>query len=409
MRRLSLAGWIAVGLLAGVGVGLAFPGFSSHLQPLATVFLRLIRMVVGPLVFATLVVGIAGQGTLRQVGRIGIKAFVYFELVTTAALLLGVAAVNLAQPGRGLHLSGPAASLPPGPAQGLLDSLLLHLVPQSFFEALAQGEILQVVVFSVLFGMAASQAGARARPMVAFCESLAQIMFRLTEFVMWVAPVGVFGAVGYSLATHGVAVLLPLLRLVVTFYATLFVFVVVVLGGVALLVRLPLRRFYHAVREPVLIAFSTASSEAALPKALENMEALGVSRRVVGFVLPTGYSFNLDGTTLYLALAALFTAQVGGLHLSLGRQLVVVLTLMVTSKGVAGVARAAIVVLLATATSLGLPLEAVAMLLGIDQILDMGRTAVNVLGNCLAAVVVARWEGEVLAPPVAGDARVETA
>jgi len=282
-------------------------------------------------------------------------------------------------------------------------------VPQSFFEALAQGEILQVVVFSVLFGMAASQAGARARPMVAFCESLAQIMFRLTEFVMWVAPVGVFGAVGYSLATHGVAVLLPLLRLVVTFYATLFVFVVVVLGGVALLVRLPLRRFYHAVREPVLIAFSTASSEAALPKALENMEALGVSRRVVGFVLPTGYSFNLDGTTLYLALAALFTAQVGGLHLSLGRQLVVVLTLMVTSKGVAGVARAAIVVLLATATSLGLPLEAVAMLLGIDQILDMGRTAVNVLGNCLAAVVVARWEGEVLAPPVAGDARVETA
>ena len=409
MRRLSLAGWIAVGLLAGVGVGLAFPGFSSHLQPLATVFLRLIRMVVGPLVFATLVVGIAGQGTLRQVGRIGIKAFVYFELVTTAALLLGVAAVNLAQPGRGLHLSGPAASLPPGPAQGLLDSLLLHLVPQSFFEALAQGEILQIVVFSVLFSMAASQAGARARPMVAFCESLAQIMFRLTEFVMWVAPVGVFGAVGYSLATHGVAVLLPLLRLVVTFYATLFVFVVVVLGGVALLVRLPLRRFYHAVREPVLIAFSTASSEAALPKALENMEALGVSRRVVGFVLPTGYSFNLDGTTLYLALAALFTAQVGGLHLSLGRQLVVVLTLMVTSKGVAGVARAAIVVLLATATSLGLPLEAVAMLLGIDQILDMGRTAVNVLGNCLAAVVVARWEGEVLAPPVAGDARVETA
>ncbi len=399
MRRISLAGWIALGLLAGVWVGLAFPGFAQHLQPLATVFLRLIRMVVGPLIFATLVVGIAGQGTLQQVGRIGLKAFVYFELVTTVALLLGLAAVNLVQPGRGLHLASSVASLPHGPAQGLLENLLLHAVPQSFFEALSQGEVLQIVVFSVLFGMATAKAGARGRPLLEFCESLAQIMFRITAFVMWVAPVGVFGAVGYSLATHGIAVLLPLVRLIVTFYCTLIVFVVAVLGGVALAVRLPLRRFYHAVREPVLIAFSTASSEAALPKALENMEAMGVSRRVVGFVLPTGYSFNLDGTTLYLSMAALFTAQVGGMHLSLSHQLVIVLTLMVTSKGVAGVARAAIVVLLATATNLGLPLEAAALLLGIDQILDMGRTGVNVLGNCLAAVVVARWEGETLTPP----------
>lgn len=401
MRRLHLTDAIVFSMLAGTAVGIFWPHLGIHMQPLAAVFLRLIKVVVGPLIFATLVVGIAAHGDLRQVGRIGIKAIVYFEILTTVALFLGLGAANLVRPGAGVRLTatpGPGAETVQ-PSQGLLDSIIRHAVPQSFAEALASGEVLQIVAFSVLFGCAlAALPSNRAAPLLAVCDSLAQVMFRFTDYVMWTAPFGIFGALAFSIGSHGISVLLPLFKLVATLYGTLVVFVVFAFGAVILLARIPLRPFLAAVREPVLIAFSTASSEAALPSALENMQRMGVSNRVAGFVLPTGYSFNLDGSTLYLSLAAIFLAQATGQDLSVGRQLFILLTLMLTSKGVAGVARAAIVILTATASGLGLPLEGVALLLGVDQFMDMARTAVNVLGNCLATAVVARWEGEELAP-----------
>lgn len=399
MKRPSLTTWIFLGLILGVAIGAFWPHLGVALDPLEVIFLRLIKLIVGPLIFATLVVGIAGHGDLKGLGRVAIKAIVFFEVVTTFALILGLAAVNWAQPGNGAALqAGGQTALGAAAPQPLLQSLILHTFPQSFAQALANGEVLQVVVFSVLFAIAMVMAGVtEGRPahlLLRFCEGLAQTMFKLTEIVMWTAPLGVLGAVAASIGRQGLGVLWPLVKLVATLYGALIVFVVVILGGTIVLFRIPLGRFWTAVKEPVLIAFSTSSSEAALPSALENMEAMGISRRIVGFVIPTGYSFNLTGSTLYLSLAALFIAQAANMHLGLGQQLFMLLTLMLTSKGVAGVSRAAIVVLAATAATFGLPLAGVALLLGVDQFLDMGRTAVNVLGNCLAAAVVARWEGE---------------
>ncbi|MGH9415196.1 MAG: dicarboxylate/amino acid:cation symporter [Terriglobales bacterium] len=406
MRRPSLTGWILIALVAGVAIGAWWPHLGMALEPLETIFLRLIKMIVGPLIFATLVVGIAGHGSLRGLGWVALKAIIFFEVVTTFALVLGLAAVNWIQPGRGAHLSTPvaaASAAAAGPQTGLLQSLILHTFPQSFAQALANGEVLQVVVFSILFAIALVMAGVdQGRPahtVLHFCEGLAQVMFKLTEIVMWTAPFGVLGAVAASIGRQGLEVLWPLVKLVATLYGSLAVFVVVVFGGAMLLFRIPFGRFWAAVKEPTLIGFSTSSSEAALPSALENMERMGVPRRIVGFVIPTGYSFNLTGTTLYLSLAAIFIAQAANLHLSLGQQIFILLTLMLTSKGVAGVSRAAIVVLAATAATFGLPLAGVGLLLGVDQFLDMGRTAVNVLGNCLAAAVVARWQNEPIAAP----------
>jgi len=405
MRRPSLTTWILIALVLGVAVGAIWPRFGVALDPLEVIFLRLIKMIVGPLIFATLVVGIAGHGDLKGLGRVAVKAIVFFEVVTTFALVLGLLAVNWIQPGRGAALSTAAASGLGTAAQHtpLLQSLIEHTFPQSFAQALANGEVLQVVVFSVLFGIAMVMAGVEpgrpAHSLLKLCEGLAQAMFKLTEIVMWTAPFGVLGAVAASIGRQGLGVLWPLAKLVGTLYGALAVFVVLVLGGTIALFRIPLGRFWAAVKEPTLIAFSTSSSEAALPSALENMEAMGVSRRIVGFVIPTGYSFNLTGSTLYLSLAALFIAQAAQMHLNLGQQVFMLLTLMLTSKGVAGVSRAAIVVLAATAATFGLPLAGVALLLGVDQFLDMGRTAVNVLGNCLAAAVVARWEGEAMQQP----------
>ncbi|MGH9481082.1 MAG: dicarboxylate/amino acid:cation symporter [Terriglobales bacterium] len=402
MKRPSLTTWILIGLVLGVAIGRFWPHLGVALDPLEVIFLRLIKLIVGPLIFATLVVGIAGHGDLTGLGRVALKAIVFFEVVTTFALALGLAAVNWVQPGRGATLvAGSEAALGSAAHQPLLQSLILHTFPQSFAQALANGEVLQVVVFSVLFAIAMVMAGVEAgRPahlLLRFCEGLAQTMYKLTELVMWTAPLGVLGAVAASIGRQGLGVLKPLAILVGTLYGALAVFVVVIFGGTVLFFRLPLGRFWAAVKEPMLIGFSTSSSEAALPSALENMEAMGVSRRIVGFVIPTGYSFNLTGSTLYLSLAALFIAQAANLRLTLGEQLFMLLTLMLTSKGVAGVSRAAIVVLAATAAQFNLPLAGVALLLGVDQFLDMGRTAVNVLGNCLAAAVVARWEGETLA------------
>ncbi|HXR98430.1 MAG TPA: cation:dicarboxylase symporter family transporter [Terriglobales bacterium] len=408
MRRVSLTTWILIALIAGVAIGALWPHVGIALDPLEVIFLRLIKMIVGPLIFATLVVGIAGHGDLKGLGQIAWKSILFFEVVTTFALILGLVAVNWVQPGRGASLPvspSEAASLNAAAHQTLLQSLIIHTFPQSFAQALANGEILQVVVFSVLFAIAMVVAGTApgkpAHAVLVFCEGLAQTMFKLTAIVMWTAPFGVLGAVAASIGHSGLGVLVPLLKLVVTLYVALAVFVVVILGGTMLLFKIPLRRFWAAVKEPTLIAFSTSSSEAALPSALENMEAMGVPRRVVGFVIPTGYSFNLTGSTLYLSLAAVFIAQAANMRLTLGQQIFMLLTLMLTSKGVAGVSRAAIVVLAATAATFGLPLSGVALLLGVDQFLDMGRTAVNVVGNCLAAAVVGKSMHQPDAQPLA--------
>jgi proton glutamate symport protein len=398
MRRLSLTNWIFLSLLAGIVVGVFAPHTGVALAPLETIFLRLIKMVVGPLVFATLVVGIARHGSLRGLGRMAVKALVLFEVATTVALLIGLAAVNWLRPGQGAGLA-PAAYHAESHTS-LVAGLIQHTFPQSFARALANGEILQVVVFSVLFAiamvLAGSEPGGAAYPLLQFCESLTKVMFKLTEIVMWTAPLGVLGAMASSIGKDGVGVILPLFKLVATLYGAMAVFVVVVLGGTVALFRVPMRRFWAAVKAPTLLAFSTCSSEAALPSALENMEAMGISPRTVGFVIPTGYTFNLTGSALYLSAAVVFIAQAANMHLSWGQQGLILLTLMLTSKGLAGVARAAFVVLAGMATSFGLPLAGVALLLGVDQFLDMGRTAVNLLGNCLAAAAVARWEGESL-------------
>ncbi len=393
--RLSLTRWIFVGMAVGLMVGWLAPDVAVDLRPLSTVFLRLIKSIVAPLIFATLVVGIAGHGDLKQVGRMGIKAIVYFEVVTTMALAIGLVVVNVMKPGVGasLHTAESIGELVT--KKQTFSDVLTHIFPQSFFQAAAEGEVLQVVVFTLIFSVALAMVAKEKREIIlSFCDALAETMFKFTNIVMKYAPVGVAAAIAATVGNKGLSVLVNLGMLVVSLYIALTIFVVFVFGGVALLARIPIRKFFNAVKEPALIAFSTTSSEAALPKAMLAMEALGVPRRIVSFVIPTGYSFNLDGSSLYLSLAAIFVAQAAGIDLSIGQQCVIVVTLMLTSKGVAGVSRAALVVLAGTLASFGLPLEGVAVLLGVDQLMDMGRTMVNVIGNCLATVVVARWEGE---------------
>jgi proton glutamate symport protein len=402
-------------------------------RSLSLLFINLIKSIIAPLIFATLVVGIAHTGDIRQVGRMGIKALVYFEVVTTIALFLGLGAVNLTRPGVGVELlvsktrnkaeladdaaalarQGKAAEAaailatlqtapdPPVKPQTFAD-IIQHLAPPSIVKAMAEGDVLQIVVFSVLFALAATLLGARAAPVLAWCDSLAAIMFRFTEIVMLFAPIGVGAAMAYTVgrAENGLRVLLNLSTLVLTLYGSLIVFVVVVLGAVATLFRVPIRDFVNAVKRPATIAFATTSSESALPLAMENMERLGVPRRVVGFVLPTGYSFNLDGTTLYLAVASVFVAQAAGVELSFSQQIIMMITLMLTSKGVAGVPRASLVILSGTLASFNLPLTGVLVILGVDELMDMGRTAVNVIGNCLATVVISKWEGNFRTEPL---------
>ena len=393
VKRLSLTAWIFIGMAAGIAIGIAAPGVASQLSPVSNIFLRLIRSIIAPLIFGTLVYGIAGSGDLKRMGRIGLKAIVYFEVVTTVALFLGLAAVNLARPGAGLKLTPTASEATTPQAAPTVASILEHVFPSSIIDAMARGDVLQIVVFAFLFGAACAAIGAKAKPVVAFCESLAEVMFRYTNYVMYLAPLGVGAAIAVTVASKGAGVLFGLGKLILTMYAAQIIFVILVLGSVAMLFRIPVAAFYRAAREPFLIAFSTASSEAALPRALENMEQFGVPKHIVAFVLPAGYSFNLDGSTLYLSLALVFVAQAAGVELTIGQQLLMMLTLMLTSKGLAGVPRSALVVLAGTLSSFHLPMEGVAVLLGIDAVLDMARTSVNVLGNCLASAVVARWEG----------------
>lgn len=408
LRNRTLTQWILVAMVAGIWLGWAYPDVAVSTKPAATVFLRMIKSIIAPLLFGTLVVGIAGHGDdLKRVGRLALKSIVYFELVTTVALFIGLLAVNLVKPGVGVQLGVSAdAGKAMAAQQATVTGMLEHLVPQSFFEAAAQNEVLQIVFWSVLFGVALT--GVKGKPketMLAFCEGLADTILRLTGIIMKFAPIGVGAALAVTVGVGGLPVLVKLGKAALTLYGALVAFILLGFIPVALIARVPLRRFWAAIKEPALIAFSTTSSEAAMPSAFQHMEEMGVPRRIVGFVIPTGYSFNLDGTTLYLSMASVFCAQAAGIHMTLGQQLFMMLTIMLTSKGVAGVPRAALVVLSGTVATFGLPLEAVAVLLGIDVIMDMGRTTINLVGNCLASVVMARWEGEFAEPaaPVAAS------
>jgi proton glutamate symport protein len=392
--RRSLTAWILAGLLAGAELGYDAPSAAAKLQFLGTIFLRLIKVIIAPLLFGTLVVGIAGHADLKKVGRLGIKSLVYFEIVSTIAMLIGFAAINLSRAGAGVHLA-PAAAESLNAAPHTAAQIITDIFPENIAKSIAEGQVLQVVVFSILFAMALVLVPEpKRRPILTFAEGLSETMFKFTNLVMYAAPIGVFGAVAYTVGHLGLGVLLPLLKLVATMYVALVFFITCVLFPIALLARVPLKQFLRAVAEPVTIAFATASSEAALPRAMEQMESFGVPRETVAFVLPTGYSFNLDGSSLYQSLALIFVAQAAGIHLTVGQQAVMLLTLLVSSKGTAGVARASLVIVFAAAASFHLPTEPLFLLFGIDQLMDIARAAVNVLGNCLACVVISRWEGE---------------
>jgi proton glutamate symport protein len=397
LRRISLTKWILISMAIGIVFGWAAPDVAVQVKPLSTMFLRMIKSIIVPIIFSTLVIGIAGQGDdMKRVGRLAFKSLIYFEIVTTIALLIGLGAANLMRPGAGVQLDAPAAAGAEfASKQTTLSGMLEHIVPQSFFEAATHNEVLQIVFFSILFGVALARVPGEPRQLVVrFCEALADVMFKFTGMVMRFAPIGIGAAMAVTVGHSGLSVLINLGKLVLTLYLALVVFFLVVLFPVAKLARVPLKRFARAVKEPALIAFSTTSSEAALPHAMKAMESIGVPRRIVAFVMPTGYSFNLDGTTLYLSLAAVFAAQAAGVDMSFGQQVVMMLTLMVTSKGVAAVPRASLVILSGTLAAFGLPLEAIAVILGVDELMDMARTSTNLIGNCLATVVMARWEGE---------------
>jgi proton glutamate symport protein len=401
LRGRSLTYWILVGMLLGGEIGLDRPQAAEHLRVLSDIFLRLIKVIVAPLILGTLVTGIAGHGNLRAVGRIGLKSLVYFEIVTTLALFIGLGAINISRAGEGLVMPAvPGAAAIQNAPPLRWDEFVLHIFPENLAKSIAENQILQVAVFAVLFGIALARVPETKRaPMLKFCESLTSTMFSFTNLVMYFAPIGVGAAMAYTVGHMGISVLLPLGKLLLTGYAALIAFLLLVLLPIAMFARIPLAGFFRAVAEPATIAFATSSSEAALPRAMESMEAFGVPRRIVAFVIPAGYSFNLDGSTLYLALASVFVAQAAGIHMSWPAQLLMVFTLMLTSKGVAGVPRAVLVVLLATAATFHLPTEPIFIILGIDALMDMARTAVNVTGNCLACAVIARWEGELEPAP----------
>lgn len=398
----SLTAWILISMVVGGEIGYDFPAIGIKLQVLSKVFLKLIKTIIAPLLFGTLVVGIAGHSNLKQIGRMGLKSLIYFEIVTTIALFIGLLAINISKAGEGVNMVADAHEELPQIEKQDINQIILHIFPENIAKSIYEGEVLQIVVFSIIFGIALAMVSDKyRRPMVDFAESLSEVMFKFTNIIMYFAPVGVGAAIAYTVGTMGLDILFNLFKLLATLYVALLAFLLLVLFPVALIAKVPIKKFIQAISEPVSIAFATTSSESALPKAMENMEKLGVPRRIVAFVMPTGYSFNLDGTTLYLSLASVFVAQVAGIDLTIGEQLLMVFTLMLTSKGVAGVPRASLVILLGTAASFGLPVEPIFIILGIDELMDMARTSVNVIGNCLATVVIARWEGEFIETPKA--------
>jgi proton glutamate symport protein len=394
--RRSLTTWILISMIVGAEFGYDLPQVAAKMNLVSKIFLRLIKTIIAPLLFATLVVGIAGHSNLRQIGRMGWKSLVYFEVVSTIALIIGLLAINISRAGIGVNVPDTIdqSDIPhTEPVTG--SDLILHVFPENIAKSIYEGQVLQIVIFSIIFGIAVAMVKEKYRsPMVRFAESLAETMFKFTQLVMYFAPFAVFAAIAYSIGNMGLEILVNLFKLLATLYASLVIFLLFVLWPVAIMFKIPVREFLKKIAEPVTIAFATTSSESALPIAMERMEEFGVPRKIVAFVMPTGYSFNLDGTTLYLSLATIFVAQISGIHLPWEKQLLIVFTLMLTSKGVAGVPRASMVILLGTAASFGLPAWPIYIILGIDELMDMARTSVNVLGNCLATAVIARWEGE---------------
>lgn len=397
-KRLTL--YIFIAFVLGIIFGWLAPQYASKMQPLADVFLRMIKMIIAPLIFATLTVGIAGHGDVKNLGKIGLKTIVYFEIATTLALIIGIIMANVLQPGVSFNVEVSqesmaivekmqAATQSPSLVHMLVDS-----VPESFFKAMAEGNLLQIVVFAIFFALAVCAVGPKARPVLDFLQSTCDIMFKFTQYVMMFAPIGVFGAISATIGRNGIGILAGYAKLIAITYLSLIVFVVLVLVIACKIIKVPFMGILKTIKDPAMLAFTTASSEAALPKAMSQMEKFGVPKSIVSFVMPMGYTFNLDGSTMYLTLATLFCAQIAGIHLPIEQQILIILTLMLTSKGIAGVPRVALVILTGTLTSFGLPVTGVAIILGIDQILDMGRTTVNLIGNCVATTVIARWENE---------------
>jgi proton glutamate symport protein len=407
-RKRSLTTWILVCMVAGAEFGYDVPGIAKKLQVFSDIFLRMIKTIIAPLLFSTLVVGIAGHADIKQIGRMGWKSLLYFEIVSSIALFIGLLAINIGKAGVGVVL-------PPNPEVPAISTIkaqstsdfILHIFPENIAKAIFEGQILQIVIFSIIFAIAVAMVKEKYRtPMIRFSESLAEVMFKFTNIVMYFAPVAVFAAIAYTVGHMGLDILYNLFKLLATLYVALFIFLLFVLFPIALIFKIPVRPFIRAVSEPATIAFATSNSESALPSAMESMEKFGIPRKIVAFVIPTGYSFNLDGTTLYLSLASIFVAQAAGIDLPIEKQLLICFTLMLTSKGVAGVSRASLVILLGTAVSFGLPVEPIFIILGIDVLMDMARTSVNVIGNCLATAVIARSENE-FDEKVARDFKVE--
>ncbi len=395
-KRKNLTTWILFSMVIGAEVGHDFPVMASELKVVSKIFLKLIKTIIAPLIFGTLVVGIAGHGNLKQVGRMGWKSILYFEVATTIALFIGLIAINISKAGVGIQMppTTEKATLDV-PSPSTWDEIILHIFPENIAKSIADGQVLQIVVFSILFAIGlALVKEPHKRHMLDFCESLTEVMFKFTSVVMYFAPFAVGAAIAYTVGHMGFGILGNLFKLLATLYIALIAFVLFVFLPVALIIKLPIKRFLRAVMEPATIAFSTTSSEAALPKALENMEKFGVPRKIAAFVLPAGYSFNLDGSTLYLSLATIFVAQAAGIDLPIGQQILILITLMLTTKGIAGVPRASLVILMGTAAAFGLPVEPIFLILGIDELMDMARTTINLVGNCLASTVIAKWEGE---------------
>ncbi len=403
LQHIKLTKFIFIALVLGIVTGFVFPAFAVKLAPVSTMFLNMVKMIIAPLLFSTLVIGIAGHGDIKSLGKIGFKTIIYFEVVTTIALIIGLLIGHFVQPGTGVNTDFAVSSQSmnlvnqmghSNLAHHSLSAMIVDIVPSSVIKSMADGNLLQIVVFSLFFALAVCAVGEKARPVLNLLNSVSEIMFKFTEYVMWFAPIGVFAAIASTIGSSGVSILKNYIKVICSLYFALAVFVVFLVILVCSVVKLPVKGLIKAIKDPALLAFTTASSEAALPKAMEQMEKFGVPKNIVGFVMPTGYTFNLDGSTIYLSLTALFATQICGISLTLEQQIVMMFALMFTSKGVAGVPRVSLVVLAGTLTSFGYPLIGVAILLGIDQILDMGRTTVNLIGNCIATIFISRWENE---------------